>query len=137
MKGSPHLVAKEPTDLRKKFQDAGFEIVERAGAASSFAVKKNNCTQTLERDANGAWLPAGPPTLRIRGLDCRLEDRGYQKFWLHGDRRFPIRVSDLKTLHHFDEEVRAILGRKSLYHESLGSTSARCAYDRLDGRPDK
>lgn len=130
-------MAKEQTDLRKKFQEAGFEIVEAAGGPSSFAVKKGDCTQPLERDASGAWQPAGPPTLKVRGLDCRLEDRGYQKFWLHGNQRFPIRVANLKTLHHFDEEVRNVLGRKSLYHESLGSTSARSAYDRLDGRPDR
>ena len=130
-------MAKGQTDLRRKFQDAGFEIVEGAGATGSFAVKKGDCTQALQRDASGAGQPAGPPTLKVRGLDCRLEDRGYQKFWLHGEQRFPIRVADLKTLHRFDEEVRDILGLKSLYHESLGSTSARSAYDRLDGRPDR
>jgi len=126
-------VAKGQKDLRKKYQEAGFEIVEAAGGAGSFAVKKGDCTQPLERDGR----LAGPPTLKVRGLDCRLEDRGYQKFWLHGDRRFPIRVSDLKTLHRFDEEVRLILGLPSLYHESLGTRSARSAYDRLDGRPDQ
>jgi hypothetical protein len=130
-------VAKGQEDLRKKYQEAGFEIVEAAGEAGSFAVKKGDCTQALEHDASGAWRLAGPPTLKVRGLDCRLEDRGYQKFWLHGDQRFPIRVSDLKTLHRFDEEVRLILGLPSLYHESLGTRSARSAYDRLDGRPDR
>jgi hypothetical protein len=130
-------VAKGQNDLRKKFREAGFEIVEAAGGAGSFAVKKGDCREQLERDGHGAWQPAGPPTLKVRGLDCRLEDRGYQKFWLHGDRRFPIRVSDLKTLHRFDEEVRLILGLPSLYNESLGTRSARSAYDRLAGRPDQ
>ena len=124
-------------DLRKKFEEAGFEILEPAGASGAFTVKKGRCTQALARGASGAWQPAGPPTLNVRGLDCRLEDRGYQRFWLHGDQRFPIRVSDLKTLHHFDEEVRSILGIPSLYHESLGTRSARSAYDRLTGRPDQ
>lgn len=130
-------MAKGQNDLRKKFREAGFEIVEAAGASGSFAVIKGDCTHRLERDASGAGRLAGPPTLKVRGLDCRLEDRGYQKFWLHGDQRFPIRVSDLKTLHGFDEEVRLILGLPSLYHESLGTRSARSAYDRLDGRPDR
>lgn len=124
-------------DLRKRFQEAGFEVAEAAGGAGSFAVKKGDCAQPLERDGRGGWQPAGPPTLKVRGLDCRLEDRGYQKFWLHGDQRFPIRVSDLKALHRFDEEVRLILELPSLYHESLGTRSARSAYDRLDGRPDQ
>jgi hypothetical protein len=41
------------------------------------------------------------------------------------------------VLHRFDEEVRYILGVTSLYNESLGSTNARTAYDRLTGRPDR
>ena len=126
-------MAKGQNDLRKKFREAGFEIVEAADASGSLAVRKGECTQPIERDGR----LAGPPTLKVRGLDCHLEDRGYQKFWLHDDQRIPIRVSDLKTLHRFDEEVRLILGLPSLYHESLGTRSARSAYDRLDGRPDK
>lgn len=129
-------MAKGTADLRKQFQEAGFEIIEAAGGPDAFAIKKGPCNVAIERQASGIWQPAGPPTLNVRGLDCRLEDHGYQKFWLHGGQRFPIRVSDLKTLHHFDEEVRAILRIPSLYHESLGSTSARSAYDRLSGRPD-
>lgn len=130
-------MASGKVDLRKKFQEAGFEIVETASDPDSFAVKKGPCKVSIERVAGGVCQPAGPPTLNVRGLDCRLEDRGYQKFWLHGDQRFPIRVSDLKTLHHFDEEIRAVLGIPSLYHESLGTRSARSAYDRLTGRPDQ
>jgi len=133
-------MVKQPTvavDIRRQFQDAGFEVVEVSGSPECIAVKKDSCSRLLERDAAGAWTPSGPPTLKVRGLDCKLEDRGYQKFWYHEGQRFPIRVSDLKTLHAFDEEVRAILGLKSLYHESLGTTSARSAYDRLHGRPDK
>ncbi len=130
-------MARGQRDLRMKFQEAGFDIVETVVTPESFTVKKGLCTQSLARGANGAWQPAGPPTLNVRGLDCRLEDHGYQKFWLHGEQRFPVRVSDLKTLHRFDEEVRAILGTPSLYHESLGTRSARSAYDRLTGRPDR
>ena len=127
---------KGAVDVKTKFREAGFEVAEVPGNPHTFAVRKNNCTHLLESDANGIWTIAGRPTFNVRGLDCELEDRGYQKFWFHLGRRFPVRVSDLRTLHHFDEEVRALLGLKSLYHESLGSTSARTAYDRLHGRPD-
>jgi len=133
-------MVKQPTvavNMRKQFRDAGFEVVEVSGSPECIAVKKDNCSRLLGRDAQGGWVPSGPPTFEVRGLDCKLEDHGYQKFWYHEGQRFPIRVSDLKTLHAFDEEVRAILGLKSLYHESLGTTSARSAYDRLSGRPDK
>jgi hypothetical protein len=131
---------KQPTvavDLRREFRDAGFEVLEVSSSPESIAVKKSNCACVLERDATGAWNPSGPPTFDVRGLDCRLEDQGYQKFWHFEGKRFPIRVSDLRTLHRFDQEVRAILGLKSLYHESLGTTCARAVYDRLQGRPDK
>ncbi len=130
-------MASGTADLRAQFKNAGFEIIEPPGAPESFAVKKGRCSQALARGADGAWELAGPPALNVRGLECRLEDHGYQKFWLHGEQRFPIRVSDLKTLHGFDEEVRAVLGIPSLYHESLGTRSARSAYDRLTGRPDR
>jgi len=72
----------------------------------------------------------------VRGVKCELEDRGYQKFWYRQGQRFPIRVADLRALHRFDEEVRDILQLRSMYHESLGSTSARSVYDRVSGRPD-
>lgn len=129
-------MTKEQADLRRRFREAGFEITEGGGEPGSFNVKKDRCTLSLRRAAGDVWQPDGPPTLSVAGLDCRLEDQGHQKFWLHGDERFPIRVSELRTMHRFDQEVRAILGRKSLYHESLGTTSARTAYDRLTGRPD-
>lgn len=123
-------------DIRKQFEEAGFAVVESGSNPSSVEVKKNNCSQLLVRDSNGAWVTSGPPHFMVQGLKCELEDHGYQKFWYIDGKRFAIKQSDLKTLHRFDEEVRAILGVKSLYHESLGSTSARSVYDRLQGRAD-
>ncbi len=128
---------KETTDIRKQFEQAGFEIVTAGGDSSSLEAKKHNCSRALMRESSGEWRPSGPPHFFVRGLKCKLEDHGYQKFWYFEGKRFPIRQGDLKALHQFDEEVRAILGLKSLYHESLGTTSARSVYDRLEGRPDK
>lgn len=125
------------TDLRKRFADADFEIVEGRTGPGSIAIRKYNCVRYLEPNADQIWLPVGPPCFQVRGVDCELEDCGYQKFWRHGDRRFPIRVADLRTFHRFDEEVREILRLQSLYNESLGSTCARTVYDRLEGRPDR
>jgi hypothetical protein len=124
------------TDIRKQFAGSGFEVKDLDKAPESFEVSKNNCTETIERGPHGAWQPAGRPRFTVRGLACELEDRGYQKFWHHQGKRFPIRLADLRTLHHFDEEVRHILGFQSLYNESLGSTCSRTAYDRMHGRPD-
>jgi hypothetical protein len=125
------------SDLQEQFKAAGFEIVEGRSIPGSIAVRKYGCVRYLEPQAGQPWLALGPPYFHIRGLDCELEDRGYQKFWRHGDTRFPIRKTDLQTLHRFDEEVREILRLRSLYNESLGSTCARTVYDRLDGRPDR
>jgi hypothetical protein len=124
-------------DIREQFEEAGFDIVEATERPGLVAVKKYNCLGSLERNRAGVWGPVGPPYFIVRGLNCELEDRGYQKFWYHKGKRFPIRKTDLETLHRFDEEVRAVLGLKSLYNESLGSTCARSVYDRLTGRPDK
>lgn len=124
-------------DVRRRFQEAGFEFVENTGGPGSIEVGKCNFTLVLKRDADGNWNPDGPPLFLIRGFKCELEDRGYQKFWYAGGKRFPIRLADLRALHRFDQEVRGLLGLKSLYHESLGSTSARSVYDRLAGRPDR
>ncbi len=126
-----------PVDLPKQFVQAGFEVKEVGSEPTTIEVKKYNCAQVFEWGANKAWVPAGPPCFVVRGLDCKLEDRGYQKFWYSNGRRFPIRKADLEALHRFQEEVRAVLGLKSLYNESLGTTSARSAYDRLQGRPEK
>ena len=125
------------TDLRKQFTTAGFEIEETGVPPGSIAVKKHNCVQYLELKPEQGWVPIGPPYFIIRGSNYELEDRGYQKFWHHQGRRFPIRKADLQTLHRFDEEVRKILRLRSLYNESLGSTCARTVYDRLEGRPDR
>ena len=124
-------------DIRKQFTAAGFEIVEAGASAGSIGVKKYNFLQYLELNAEQAWLPLGPPYFIIRGLNCELEDRGYQKFWYHRGTRFPIRKAELEALHRFDEEFREILRLPSLYNESLGSTCARTVYDRLDGRTDR
>src|SRR3974377_480402 len=116
-------------DVRKQFEGAGFELSPSPVASDFLEVRKYNCSYTLKRDPKGSWMPDGPPWFLVRGLKCELEDRGYQKFWYRQGQRFPIRLADLRALHRFDGEVRAILATKSLYNESLGSTSPRSLYD--------
>jgi hypothetical protein len=125
----------EATGIRKEFRDAGFEVVD--AGANRIDARKSNCSQTVERQSDGAWLPSGPPRFGVGGAYFELEDRGYQKFWYRDGRRIPVHADHFRTLHNFDQEVRYILGLKSLYHESLGTTNARTIYDRLTGRPDR
>ena len=124
-------------DIQKQFQASGFTVSPSGQGAERLEVKKQNCLRYLERPQAGGWEPYGPPYFIVRGINCELEDRGYQKFWRHEGGRFPIHKNELETLHRFDEEVRYILGWKDLYNESLGSTCARTVYDRLTGRPDR
>lgn len=121
------------SDIRKKLETAGFEVVE---AGSRLGAKKYNCIRYIEQRRGSDWLPVTPSYFYVRGFECELEDRGYQKFWLASRERFPVRIGDLRFFHDFDQELRAVLGLKSFYNESLGSTNARTVYDRLDGRPD-
>jgi hypothetical protein len=132
------MAKEQPTgaDIQKAFTDAGFEIVS-GQSPGSFGVKKANCVRYMEVTQQGNVTLVGPPYFIVRGLNCDLEDRGYQKFWYHQGKRFPIQKTDLRTIHRFDEEVREILHLRSFYNESLGSTCARTVYDRLEGRPDR
>jgi hypothetical protein len=123
-------------DIQKQFKQAGFVVGNAQGGR--IEVKKLGCVAYLGKEGGKAVYLA-PPYFVVRGINCELEDRGYQKFWYAKaeGKRFPIRKVDLEVLHRFDEEVRYILGLTSLYNESLGSTNARTVYDRLTGRPDR
>ena len=123
-------------DIQKQFEQAGFVVAH--DQAGRLELRKIGCVAYLKKEG-ARWNYSGPPYLVVHGINCELEDQGYQKFWYSKSegKRFPIRKVDLEILHRFDEEVRYILGLTSLYNESLGSTNARTAYDRLTGRPDR
>jgi len=132
-------MTKEPSAaaVTKKFEAAGFEVRQDAGSPRSLEVRKNNFSRSIRLDETTEdWIPADYPRFNVHGVDCELEDHGYQKFWYHDGERFPAHLAELKALHEFETEIRYLLGLKSLYHESLGSTSARTVYDRVEGRPD-
>ncbi len=131
------MAQKSSDRARQKLIDAGFKVSEAGANPPSLEVGKANCVILLQRAADGKWTPASPPYFLVKGLKCELEDQGYQKFWLHQGQRFPVRATELRALHLFDEEVRYVLEITTLYNEALGSTNARTVYDRLTGRPDQ
>jgi hypothetical protein len=122
--------------VQKQFEQAGFVVAH--DQAGRLELKKIGCVAYLDKQGN-RWIYSGPPFFIAHGINCELEDQGYQKFWYSRAeaKRLPVRKVDLEVLHRFDEEVRYILGSTSLYNESLGSTNARTVYDRLTGRPDR
>jgi hypothetical protein len=123
-------------DIRKQFEQAGFSVSGGQGDSGPIEVRKYNCVHRIDRNRAGFWAPVSPPRFIVNGLPCELEDKGYQKFWIADGKRFPIKLQDLRDLQRFDQEVRYILKLKSLWGESLGTTSAQTVYDRLEGRPD-
>ena len=96
-------------------------------------LSKYGCSAVVEAAGPGRirFLEAG---LVIDGTIARLEDRGYQKFFLVGNQARPALAEQLRDLHRFTEEVRRVFGVTSLYNESLGTVSNDYHYDRLDGR---
>jgi hypothetical protein len=60
---------------------------------------------------------------------------GYQEFIeIPNGRRFPATAEQLKSLHDFEEDLKAALGLVSLYNTSLGTTSRKHQYDRVNKR---
>jgi hypothetical protein len=122
--------------VQRRFEQAGFAVT--TASEGKLELKKSGCVAYLE-NRGGNLIYSGTPYLVVHGINCELEDQGYQKFWYSKPegKRFPIRKVELNTLHRFDEEVRYILGMRDLYNEALGTTNARTVYDRLTGRPDR
>jgi len=108
--------------------------VESTGPAS-FLVQRQGSAATVDRS------PEGVPVMRragvlVEGEIAALVDEGNQKFLVtpSGAKR-PALAPDLDALHAFQEDLRNALGLVSLYNLSLGTTSDRHDYDRLQGRP--
>jgi hypothetical protein len=64
-----------------------------------------------------------------------LLNGGYQMFLeLPNGKRLPATARELRALHEFEEDVKEALGLESLYNTSLGTTSRKHMYDRVQGR---
>lgn len=68
----------------------------------------------------------------VRSEIATLLNRGYQMFLeTPSGHRTPATPVELKTLHEFEEDIRAALGMVDLYNTSLGTTSPKHMYDRV------
>ena len=128
--------------MKKKSSQAGFEVVLDALRANGFAVSQAQGGALVTKDGAGAVLKAGAggaefvvrPGVMVRGEVARLLDRGYQKFLEAGHYELPATAAQLTAIHTFSQELKELAGGASLYNESLGSTSDRYVYDRVQGR---
>jgi hypothetical protein len=107
--------------------------VESAGAGRA-RLSKYGCAAVVEAAGAGQVRFPEAPGIVIDGTIARLQDRGYQKFFLTDRQTWPALAQQLRDLHRFHEEVRRVFGLTSLYNESLGTVSNRYHYDRLEGR---
>lgn len=64
-----------------------------------------------------------------------LLNAGYQMFLeIPGGRRFPAHAEQLKALHEFEDDVKEALDLTNLYNTSLGTTTRKHMYDRVNKR---
>jgi hypothetical protein len=118
-------------DRLRMLNEAGFQTRVQPGGRTR--VVRGQCAAEIEDNA-------GSPEVAATGLLMKdeigaLVDLGYQKiFQTPSGKRMPARAAHLKALHAFDQDLRELLGLKSLYNESLGTTNQAHLYDRVEGR---
>lgn len=115
-------------NLRK----AGFATSSRNGGV--VRVSRGECAVDL-KDAGEAAEAVSPAGIIMGDEIGALVDGGFQKFFRtpHGKKK-PALADELKALHDFEEDVKDLLGTKSLYNESLGTVSTFYLYDRVKDR---
>ena len=115
----------------------GFEVSAFAGVPGGQLVSKFGAAAVLvpaaDLDGSAASFLERPGIL-VRGEVARLLDRGYQKFITTSQFELPATAQQLEAIHTFSEELKELSRGKSLYNESLGTTSDRYLYDRVQGR---
>lgn len=114
----------------------GFAVGAAGGTAGGVLVSKYGAGAVLVAGAGGVEFAVRPGVL-VRGEVARLLDRGYQKFIKTSHYELPATALQLEAIHTFSEELKELAGGKSLYNESLGTTSDRYLYDRVQGREEE
>lgn len=116
----------------ERLRGEGFSASDRG--EGRVLVTKNGCGAVLEKAASGELQFAVRPGILMGEQIAHLLDRGYQKFWQSGERTIPAASEELKALHEFEQDLRAVMRLTGLYNQSLGTVSARYVYDRVEGR---
>jgi hypothetical protein len=116
----------------ERLKASDFTTVDRGG--DCVFIVKYGCGALLEKKPAGEPHFAVRPGLLMGGGVAHLFDRGFQKFWQSAERTLPATAAQLKSLHSFEEDLRAIMGLTAFYNQSLGTVSSRYVYDRVEGR---
>lgn len=111
-----------------------FDVAPADGVPGGALVSKYGAAAVLMPGEDGVVSFAVRPGALVQGEVARLLDRGYQKFIKTSKYELPAAAAQLQAIHNFSEELTQLTGGRSLYNESLGTTSDRYLYDRLQGR---
>ena len=119
----------------ERLKEADFLVhAEGSGVRIQLQISKHGCGAVLEASGSGEPRFAVRPGLETKQGLAHLIDRGFQKFWQEGEWQVPALSTQLKALHRFDQDLRAVMAVTALYNEALGTVSSRYVYDRLEGR---
>ena len=111
-----------------------FHVAPFAAVAGGSLVSKGCAGAVLVAAKDGFVAYAVHPGILVNGEVGRLLDRGYQKFIKTSKFELPATAAQLEAIHSFSEELIELTHGISLYNESLGTTSDRYQYDRVQGR---
>jgi hypothetical protein len=108
--------------------------IESAGRAK---VIRGICGAIVEDQGQGN-VKIGKAGVLIGNEIGILVNRGYQMFLrTPSGREEPAQANQLHAIHSFDEDLREGLGLTSLYNLSLGTTTDKHLYDRVEDRDAK
>ena len=111
--------------------------------AGAYRVSKHGCAAEIAPNpsAGEKITPAPAPAeiitragFLLNGQIARVVDKGYQKFLKTPKLEIVATADHLRAIHQFSEELDEATGTGMLYNESLGTTSDRYVYDRVQGR---
>ena len=119
------------SELVDGLKAAGFQTQTQGSTAK---VSKYGCAAML-KDVGQPLPEVGKAGIAVGDEIGLLVDGGFQKFFLTPNgHKVPALAVHLKAIHDFQEDLKEGLGMKSLYNQSLGTTSDVHYYDRVKDR---
>jgi hypothetical protein len=111
-----------------------FKFEVKTLAPGRAMVTRGICGAIVEDQGQGN-VKIGKAGVIIGNEIATLVNRGYQMFLrTPSGREDPAQASQLHAIHSFDEDLREGLGLTSLYNLSLGTTTDKHLYDRVEDR---